>query len=371
MKRAIFGGSFDPPTKAHYDLAIELTKRFDEVIVVPAYISPFKAQGSEVDGQTRLSLLRELYAPFDKITVSDCEIEAQGTSYSYMTAERFYSKNDELYFVIGSDGLKSLDRWARVDILKSLVTFYVVERPFYPIEQEELDYARSFLRAEIAPFMGKEGSSSLLKVALAFNREDEVVPPLVADYIKKHGLYREYLAITDRYQEFKMKESRIAHTYRTAKSAIILANRNGADVEKTVKACLLHDIGKYFGQEDFERKGLIYPSEALRLPAPVAHQLTGAVIAKEEFGISDEEILSAIATHTTGAKNMSLIQKIVFVADYIEEGRAFDGLDEIRLIVSQNLDEGVKAVLKNTIKYLAEKGEKIAPETVEAYESYK
>lgn len=371
MKRAIFGGSFDPPTKAHYELAVELSHRFDEVVVVPAYISPFKKAGSEVSGETRFNLLRELFSEYKNVTVSDIELKAKGTSYSYATAQALVKEGDELYFVIGSDGLGSLDRWARTDILKELVTFYVVERPFFPVKRSELDYVRTFLRVEIAPFIGEEGSSSLLKTAVAFGKEDEVVPGLVADYIRKNKLYRDYCYITERYAEFALKQSRIEHIYRTAKAAIILAKQNGADIEKTVTACLLHDIAKYVTRADFDRMGITYPQSADELPDSCVHQVTGAVIAKECFSVTDEDVLNAIATHTTGAKGMSLLQKIVFAADYIEEGRSFDGLDEIRKKLAADLDDGVLAIFENTIKYLTASGQALAKVTVEAYESLK
>ncbi len=370
MKRAIFGGSFDPPTKAHYSLAKKLTEFFDEVIVVPAYISPFKTDGSEVDGETRLTLLKRLFEGDDKIKVSSVELDAKGTSYSFMTAQKFFREGDELYFVIGSDGLATLDRWARVDILNSLVTFLVVERPFYPIKQADLDYARTFLRVEVAPFLGEEGSSSLLKASVAFGKEDEVVPPLVADFIKENGLYRNYCEITEKFGEMKLKQSRIEHTYRVVKSAIILAFKKGVSTDKAIKASILHDIAKYLSPSDFEKIGLVYPEEAKSYSAPVAHQITGRAVAKEFFGISDEEILNAIATHTTGDKNMTDLQKIVFCADYIEDGRDFSGIDEIRKITYDDLDKGVVAIIKNTIKYLESKGETVASQTLDALACY-
>lgn len=371
MKRAIFGGSFDPPTKAHYELTVELSRRFDEVIVVPAYISPFKTGGSELDGQTRLTWLKELFVCLPNVTVSDIELKAKGTSYSYMTAQALSSDTYDTYLVIGSDGLSSLDRWARTDILKELVTFYVVERPFFPIKKAELDYARSFLKVEPAPFIGKEGSSSLLKTAVAFGKEDDVVPATIAAYIREKKLYRDYVYITDRYDEFKLKKSRVEHVYRTAKAAIILAKLYGADVEKTITASLLHDIAKYLTRADFESLRIPFPKEAELLPDTCVHQVTGAVIAEKCFGVRDADILNAIATHTTGAKNMSLLQKIVFAADYIEEGRAFDGLDDIRRRLSLELDDGVLAIFENTIKYLTASNSELAPQTLEAYDALK
>ena len=205
MRRVIFGGSFDPPTLAHLDMGLKLAERFDQTIVVPAYISPFKKGGAELDGSERELLLKKLFGSNDKITVSDEEIAAGGTSYSYMTAQKLYNPDDELYIAIGSDGLASLDKWARTDILAEIVTFYVVERPYFKVKQAELDNARKIFKVEIAPFVGKEGSSSLLRVAVAFGKSAEVVPPVVVEYIESRGLYRDYDYIVSRYPEFDMK----------------------------------------------------------------------------------------------------------------------------------------------------------------------
>lgn len=371
MKRVIFGGSFDPLTLAHYDMGEKLSRDFDEVIVVPAYVSPFKIGEMELTGDERLALVRQGFGNIPNVVVSDCELKAEGTSYSYLTAQRFARAGDELYFAIGSDGLGGLTGWSHPEILARLVTFYVVERPYFPIKQSELDSARRVYKVEVAPYEGKEGSSSLLKVAVAFDRAREVVPDFVADYIEKRGLYRDYRFITDRYHEFGLKQSRVEHVYRVAKAAIILAKKNGANVHKTIIAALLHDVTKYSTEKDLNRYGVTEDEKTLALPPQVRHQRTGAAIAKAAFGITDPDILSAIETHTTGAENMNVYQKIVFAADYIEDGRKFDGIDDIRRVTYDDLDKGVIAILENTIKYLAATGETIAPETALALNAMK
>ena len=152
-----------------------------------------------------------------------------------------------------------------------------------------------------------------------------------------------------------------------SKSAIILANLNGADTEKVVRASLLHDIAKYMGEEELKKYGVNYDEEITSLPPPCRHQITGARLAEVAFGEKDEDVISAIKTHTTGAENMNIYQKIVFSADYIEEGRDFDGVEEIRALTYKNLDDGITAIFENTIKYFANKGEELAPITIDAY----
>lgn len=369
--KAIFGGSFDPPTNAHVELAKQLSLRFDEVIVVPAYVSPFKSGGAELSGRERTELLKRLFYGLSNVRVSDYELSMGGTSYSYKTALNFFDGKNKLYFVIGSDGLSSLDKWARTDILKETVIFYVVERPYFPVKADDLQKAEKILDVKLAPFKGTEGSSSLLRAAVAFGKEAEVVPAIVADYIKERGLYREYVYITGRYDEFDIKQSRREHIYRTAKAAIILAKLNGADTDKATRAALLHDVGKYVSPERLKALGIDCGKEEAALPQSCRHQITGAAIAEKLLGESDEDVLAAIRTHTTGAEKMSLMQKIIFAADYIEDGRDFAGIKEIRAAVYDNLDRGITLILENTISYLKANGQEIAPVTLKAYEYLK
>ena len=371
MRRVIYGGSFDPITKAHLGVIEKLVQRFDEVIVVPAFISPFKVGQMSLSGEQRVNLIRKETAKFKGVTVSESELQSLETSYSYLTVERFYNKDDELYFAIGSDGLKTLTAWKNPEVLAKKCTFYLIERPYYEIAEEDLAKAREVYKIELADFVGEVGSSSLLKVAVAFGKTREVVSDSVADFIAEKNLYENYCYITDRYDEFKVKQSRREHIYRTAKCAIILASKQGVSVEKTVKAVLFHDMAKYLDEQGLMEFGVLLSEKAKALPASCTHQETGADLAKAVFGETDEEVLMAVRTHTTGAKNMSVYQKIVYCADYIEEGRNFDGVEKIRQTVYRNLDEGTLAVMENTIKYLNSTGKECSDETVKAYEYLK
>ncbi len=367
--RVIFGGSFDPVTKAHVDMTKKLAERFDEVIVVPAYVSPFKPDGAELSGNERLDMLKAELDGIKNVFISDTELLSQGASYSYLTAQKLSENGVRLYFAIGSDGLSLLDKWARPDLLKKLVTFYVVERPYFTIDERELEKARSLYDVEIAPFVGEEGSSALLKAAVAFNRASEIVPRRTAELIEEKKLYRDYCYVTEKFELFKMKESRREHTYRVAKSAIILAKKANVAVDKAVKAALMHDVAKYLSEEELSSLGVT--DFGRELPASCRHQITGAQLAEIVYGERDDDILAAIRTHTTGAEEMSTLQKIIFAADYIEDGRDFDEIARIREITYFDLEKGMAAILENTINYLSKNGMKIASVTKKLYEKYR
>ncbi|MGN1400328.1 MAG: bis(5'-nucleosyl)-tetraphosphatase (symmetrical) YqeK [Bacillus sp. (in: firmicutes)] len=166
-----------------------------------------------------------------------------------------------------------------------------------------------------------------------------------------------------------LPEKRFIHTVGVMDTAVVLAERFGADSEKAALAAIFHDYCKYRPlpemKQVIEEEGL--PSDLLAFHSELWHGPAGSVLAKKEYGITDEEVLSAIRYHTTGRAGMSLLEKIIFLADYIEPGRDFSGLDEVRRWAEINLDKAVLMALKNTIIFLASKQASIYPDTFYAY----
>lgn len=183
---------------------------------------------------------------------------------------------------------------------------------------------------------------------------------------------------TDKIKKSLGKEldtKRYDHTIGVADTAACMAMSLGADIEKAYVAGLLHDCAKCMSDkkrvEICKKNGLgINPVEAKR-PA-LLHAKVGAYLAKQEYGITDKDILNAICYHTTGRPNMSLLEKIVFTADYIEPGRKqAPNLEEIRRLAFSDLDRAIIKILKDTLDYLAEGNGEIDPATAETYEYYK
>ncbi|ELC8442017.1 bis(5'-nucleosyl)-tetraphosphatase (symmetrical) YqeK [Clostridium perfringens] len=166
-----------------------------------------------------------------------------------------------------------------------------------------------------------------------------------------------------------LKGSRYSHTLGVVETAKELAKINGESVQNAELAALIHDVAKYVPVEEqikiLEDKG--YELDEITINSPqVLHGFVGAIIAKEKFGIEDEEILDAVKYHTLAKKNMSNLEKIIYIADYIEPGRDFPGVQELREITRENLDEGVLKGLENTILFVIKQGNLIHPLTIEA-----
>ncbi len=363
-KTVLFGGSFNPPTKAHMSVIDGLSKRFDKVIVMPTYISPFKIDANVISGEDRLALLREACSEYDNVCISDYEISRGEISYTYKTLEYLSRKEKNIYLALGTDNIKDFDRWKNTSEICATAILYFVPRPFFSVSDDDIAKLNKMnCRYQIADFIGESGSSTLVKAAVAFDKLDEVVPKNVADFIKNKSLYSDYVHINDFYDRFNLKYSRRVHTYGTVKAAIVLAANNGADKDKALLAAMLHDIGKYVTPDELKKQGIICDEEVAFVSDPVRHCYTGEAIARDAVKIKDDDVLRAIRNHTTGDKDMSVLQKVVFCADYIEEGRTTPGVERIRDIIYGNLNEGMKLIIDDTIKYLESKNATIDKRT--------
>ncbi|MEL7564681.1 MAG: bis(5'-nucleosyl)-tetraphosphatase (symmetrical) YqeK [Dehalobacterium sp.] len=167
-----------------------------------------------------------------------------------------------------------------------------------------------------------------------------------------------------------MSSYRWEHSLSVAETAKELARFWGADLEKAWLAGILHDFAREFPEDQLIRLALehgLSVLEAERANSVVLHAPVGAILVHEKFGIKDPEILSAIAKHTVGGISLTLLDKIIFLADMIEAGRNWPGVEKLRSMVYQDLDQTLKEALEGTIKFLKEKGRIIHPHTLATY----
>ena len=174
----------------------------------------------------------------------------------------------------------------------------------------------------------------------------------------------------------ELDHERYQHTMGVAWTAQCLAMRYGAALGKAYLAGLLHDCAKAIPREN--RLGLceewdIPIKEVEERNTGLLHAKMGAYLARKKFGVKDREILSAIECHTVGKEDMTLLDKIIFTADYIEPGRdRADNLEEIRKTAFLDLDLAVLLILRGTLAYLETSGNnEIDPDTVTVYEYYR
>jgi predicted HD superfamily hydrolase involved in NAD metabolism len=169
----------------------------------------------------------------------------------------------------------------------------------------------------------------------------------------------------------QLTEHRYVHTIGVMETAIMLAEKYGADRKKAELAAIFHDYAKFRPKEEM-RQIIVdqkMPNILLEFNSELWHAPVGAFLAEKEAGIKDGEILDAIRFHTSGRVGMTLLDKIIYLADYIEPGRHFPGVDEVRDLAEKDLDIALIQSMKNTILFLIKKNQQVFPDTFNAYNS--
>lgn len=338
MKVAIFGGTFNPPHNTHVKIARAAAEICDKLIVMPCGIPPHKS--CDVDAEVRLRLAR-LAFPF--ACVSDSEIKKQGKSYTVETLREIKEQypSAQLLLVIGGDSLRDFDGWYRPDEICRLATLVVAHRSHKTfettVEHVKRKYGAQVVFLDVQP---DDVSSTEIRLRCQFGLDNPSLPAEVARYIEQNHLYQKFLPMTQKVKEY-LTDERFRHTFYVVKRGMELAEKqklSPEDQDKVFVACLLHDCAKYVPPERYGDYGFEKPAD---MPPPVVHSFLGALVAKRDFGITDEEILSAITFHTTGCPDMSVLQKIVYVADKTEQTRPYP----LSHLISGSLDCQLKKCL--------------------------
>lgn len=166
-----------------------------------------------------------------------------------------------------------------------------------------------------------------------------------------------------------LPEQRYLHTLGVVETAKALAEVYGADVEHAETAAMLHDMAKH--QDRDAMKNLIQEENMdprlLLFHHELWHAPVGAYLAKMTMGVESQDVLNAIRFHTTGRAEMSLLEKIIYLADSIEPGRKFPGVDYVREAAYTDLDKALRRAVKQSILFLIEKKQRIFPDTLECY----
>lgn len=171
------------------------------------------------------------------------------------------------------------------------------------------------------------------------------------------------------YLKKNLKPKRFMHSIGVRDTAVKLAQRYGADVNNARIAGLLHDCAKNLDDEkllSIAKKAGIKIDDVYKVQPQLLHGIVGAVIVEEKMNVHNEEILNSIRYHTTGKQNMSLLEKIIFISDYIEPSRMFDWAEELRRIAFERLDEALIKSFDITLQHVINKGQLIHIDTINA-----
>ena len=170
----------------------------------------------------------------------------------------------------------------------------------------------------------------------------------------------------------RLSDKRFKHVLRVEEMAVELAEMYAVDAERVSVAALLHDVAKE--ESSSEMLDLIISEnldlDLLQYGPQIWHAPVGAVQARREFAVEDEAILNAIKCHTIGAPEMGDVEKVIFIADYIERGRNFDGVKKARQLANESLDDAIRFKIKETILQLTKQEQKIYPKAIDSYNAW-
>ncbi len=383
MRIAVYGGSFNPPHLGHVEAARTAARELapDRFLIIPASIPPHKAlsEGSPT-AEERLALCRLAFADIPGAEISDLELRREGKSYSYDTVRFLLGKHPgaELFLVIGTDMLESFEEWYQFRYLLESCALAVLareeddhERIAETAERLKKEYGAKIVLLKHEPL---EMSSERIRERLPLRAGEDLLPDAVyAEIIRRryYGAKPELTWLRAQVLEC-LDERRVAHVAGCEAEAVRLAMHWGEDPELAAEAGILHDITKRCSYEEqlnlCEKYGII-TDKAERGNYRLLHALTGAAMARERFGV-DDAVYEAIRWHTTGKPDMTRFEKIIYLADYIEPTRDFDGIEELRALAFEDLDSAMTLGLKMTIDEIRRGGYELHPDTLIAYEWY-
>ena len=383
----IFGGSFNPPHLGHMLAVCEFQKKLalDRVLLIPASIPPHKQLSSNSpNSETRLKLTQLAAEDLENADVLDIELRREGPSFTADTVQELKLRypDDELYLLMGTDMFFSFEKWYCPERITAHAMLAVAHRDADRM-QPILDCAERLKEKFNAKICMIENtylphSSTSVRAMLAFHCAEKYLAPQVLAYIREKGLYyvgQELKQLPfERLSEVSTSlhlAKRVPHVIGCSETAVELAKQYGENEKDARRAGILHDITKALNAEEqlhlCDKYGIIL-NQFERDNPKLLHAKTGATIAREVFGESDA-VYRAIYWHTTGKADMSNLEKIIYLADYMEPNRDFQGVQELRKLAHTNLDQALLMGLKMSVDQLVSRGMQIDPNSLAALRS--
>ena len=379
---AILGGSFDPIHFGHLRAAETVKEEFniDKVIFLPTGRPPHKSELGLNDMEHRYLMSVAATLPNPDFEVSRLELDREGTSYTVDTLtqiRKVCSPDIPIYFIIGADSLLEIDSWKDPQTLFSLCNFVALGRPGIDVAAAEKALEDLKQRYDAKIYFLPDFAYAISSTDIRWRKKNNLsirylVPESVESYISKNGLYSDTTAqmrldlnSIDEYLRKNLSPARYNHTQGVAGEAVKLAKIYGIDEDKAYVAGLLHDIAKEIPWEQKLNLCVEYGlevDEIMRNQPDLTHSFLSAAIAKSLFGIDDNDMLNAISYHTTGRHGMSVLERILLLADVTEPNRGRSKeLDNLRQLAQLNLNKAVHAAIKIKLDFAVIQGKIVHP----------
>lgn len=361
MRILVFGGSFDPVHRGHLALLAAAARelRPDRIVLVPAGRPPHKP-GPVASFEERVALLKSaLRSPAAKRLAAKTVIErfegkGRGPHYTVGTLQHLRRRwpRAEFFLLLGSDQLAEFSGWRRPDEIRRLAQLVFGSRRGGPSARR--DGARK-LKGSFPPV----SSSDIRRLLAEGETASASLSPEVAREIRRRGLYGAGLVA---WLRGNVGSGRLRHILGVTRTAGALAAAHGLDVWKARQAALLHDAGRAFTREEmvrYARKNRLAVPRRSDIEAHepmLLHAFISADLARKRFGVSDPEVLGAIARHTLGGGSLKPLETLLYVADAGSEDRAFKQARRIRTLGEKDLMEALHLAARTKLAWVRAKG---------------
>ena len=377
MKILLFGGAFDPPHNGHLAILKEASQYidFDKIIVMPTGI-PTHKKGCTAPFDVRYHMAKLAFETVDSdVEVSDYEGNNLKDDYTYLTLRYLKEKYEdaEIYMLIGSDSLFSLRKWKNHSEVIANCTPVVFARK----DGQEAEIAREISEIEklgakiiYIPYKITDVSSSAFRNNMV---DYTALPEKVAEFIKENNLYSEddtlrWQGTAKLLAKLMLDEKRYIHTLNVEKLAAEMGEIFHLDVDKLRIAALLHDILKNAPKDILlhraSQSGIINRIEDK--PKQTLHGFAAADYAEKEMGITDSEIIWSVRSHTCGRSGMTDMEKVIYLADMLCEGRKFPERNYLLSLAKKNLDVAMYKALVHSIEWIKSRGNVVDTDSLEA-----
>ena len=371
MAIGIFGGAFNPPHKEHINMIKKaLEYGLEQIVIVPSKNPPHK-NTCVTSFRQRVDMLNIALLGVSNYVIDEIENEDDSVHYTYEVLPKLIDKYKDVVFLIGGDSLIDFHTWRNPELIIKMCPLLVFARgeksqEFLAAKKYWEDLGANITVLDYEP---EDVSSTLVRHLLALGYRD-LIDEKVEHYIDDNGLYNDYASYIQKLSSI-LNSERFYHSIRTAKCALYLNDKHklGLNPDSVLLAGLLHDCAKKLEKDpSVDKEGV--PKDSIG--TPVEHQFLGAILAEKLFDVHNREILDGIRYHTTGKADMTTMEKLIYCADLLEEGREYDFIPPLRKIMDEDFEKGFVACITQQYNYLRESKEEkdIYPLTVECAKYY-
>ncbi len=385
-KMGLFGGSFDPIHQGHLDMALGLadTLGLDGVVLMPTFVPPHKIRESMASGEHRLAMCRLAAEGHPQLQVSDLELTREGASFTVDTLTALCQQypDTQWYLITGADMFVTLRTWYRFEDIARMAVLCTIPRE--GTDTTRLNAYAAELTADgiacyVAPNPVAPVSSTEIRRRVAAGESlAGLVPDGVAQYMAQNGLYCQDAGMKTqtRDEQFieiirtRLSDYRFRHSLCVAEEARRLAQRYGADPDKAYTAGILHDIMKDTPKEtqlQLLKQYEVALDPVERQSPTLWHARTGEVFLRHILDVVDQDLLQAVRYHTTGRAGMTLLEQVLFVADFTSADRDYPDVDVMRAKADQSLEAAMLYGVAYTIRDLVGADRAVHPDTLALY----